>query len=228
MRVLVVEDEPSLQKVIQDVFESESFQTDCAATGDDGYFLAEQAIYDLIVLDIMLPGMSGIDIVKKLREKAIMTPIILLTAKDSLEDRVAGLDAGADDYIVKPFAVSELLARTRAVLRRQGTIHADGLLVCGPIRLVPALRDAFSGEQALKLTTKEYDLLEFFMCNKEQILTREQILHRIWGFDSDTASSAVDVYVHLLRKKLAACGVESFLQTIRGAGYMFKGEPHVS
>ncbi|MDF2960655.1 MAG: DNA-binding response regulator [Paenibacillus sp.] len=227
MRVLVVEDDPGLQNVIREVFENESFQTDCADTGDEGYFLAEQAIHDLIVLDIMLPGMNGVEVVKQMRKKSIMTPVILLTAKDSLEDRVAGLDAGADDYIVKPFAVLELLARSRAVLRRRGTLSSDGDLTCGPIRLVPSVKDAFSGEQALKLTAKEYELLEFFLCNKEQILTREQIFDRIWGFNSGTASSAVDVYVHLLRKKLAAYGSDQYLQTIRGVGYLFKGEPYV-
>ncbi|KJD45448.1 response regulator transcription factor [Paenibacillus terrae] len=227
MRVLVVEDDPSLLKIVRDLFESESFLTDGAETGDEGYYLAQQNIYDLIILDIMLPGMSGVEIVKKLRAHAMLVPIILLTAKDAVEDRVAGLDIGADDYITKPFAVSELLARTRAVLRRKGTIGQEGELIYGPIRLVPAARDAFSGEQGLNLTATEYKLLEYFLCNKEQILTREQIFDRVWGFDSGAATTAVDVYMHLLRKKLAARNADNLLRTVRGIGYMLTGDPHV-
>lgn len=227
VRVLVVEDDPSLLKIVRDLFESESFLTDGAETGDDGYHLAQQNIYDLIILDIMLPGMSGVDIVKKLRSHAMLVPIILLTAKDAVEDRVAGLDIGADDYITKPFAVSELMARARAVLRRKGTIGQEGDLIYGPIRLVPSARDGFIGENALNLTTTEYKLLEFFLCNKEQILTREQIFDRVWGFDSGAATTAVDVYMHLLRKKLAVRNADNMFRTVRGIGYMLTGEPHV-
>jgi two-component system response regulator CiaR len=227
MRVLIVEDDTSLIKIIREIFESESFLTDVAETGDEGYYLAEQAIHDLIVLDIMLPGMSGVEIVKKLKSQSILVPIILLTAKDSVEDRVAGLDAGADDYVTKPFAVSELLARSRAVLRRRGTIGQEGDLTCGPIRLAPAEREAFSGETPLNLTATEYELLEFFLCNKNRILTREQIFDRVWGFDSGSATTAVDVYVHHLRKKLAANGAGTFLRTVRGIGYLLKGETDV-
>lgn len=227
MRVLVVEDDTSLLKVICDIFEGEAFLTDAAETGDDGYYLAQQAIYDLIILDIMLPGMNGIEIVAKLRSQAMLVPIILLTAKDAVEDRVAGLDAGADDYLTKPFAVSELLARSRAVLRRRGTIGQEGELICGPLRLAPTTREAFSREAPLHLTATEYQLLEFFLCNKDQILTRDQIFDRIWGFDSGSATTAVDVYVHHLRKKLTANDAGSYLQTVRGIGYIFKGESHV-
>ncbi|WEK54416.1 MAG: response regulator transcription factor [Candidatus Cohnella colombiensis] len=227
MRVLVVEDDPSLLQVICDVFESESFLTDAVATGDEGYYWAQQGIHDLIVLDVMLPGMNGVDIVKKLKSQSLLVPIILLTAKDAVEDRVAGLDAGADDYITKPFAVSELLARSRAVLRRRGTMGQEGELICGPIRLIPAARDAYNGQSPLNLTATEYDLLEFFICNKDQILTREQIFDRIWGFESGSTTTAVDVYVHHLRKKLAANGADTFLRTVRGIGYLLKGDSHV-
>lgn len=228
MRALVVEDDPALLAVIRDVLESEAFQADGATNGDDGYFLAQQAIYDLIVLDVMLPGMNGVETVRKLRKGRIATPVILLTARDSVGDRVAGLDAGADDYVTKPFAVAELLARVRALLRRHGTIGVEGELSCGPIRLNAAARQAFVGEQPLRLTAKEYEILEFFLSHKEQILTRDQIFDRLWGFDSATAANAVDVYVHHLRKKLAAHGVDHYLQTVRGVGYLFKEETHVS
>ncbi|MCS7461505.1 response regulator transcription factor [Paenibacillus doosanensis] len=219
MRVLIVEDDVSLLAVIRDIFEGESFLTDTAESGDEGYYLAQQVIHDLIVLDVMLPGMSGIEIVRRLRSQGMPVPIILLTAKDAVEDRVSGLDAGADDYLTKPFAVSELMARTRAVLRRR--IGQEGDLICGPIRLVPGLRDAFNGEIPLHLTATEYALLEFFLCNKDRILTREQIFDRVWGFDSGAATSAIDVYVHHLRKKLAAHGADSLLRTVRGVGYVF-------
>ncbi|REE66737.1 winged helix family two component transcriptional regulator [Paenibacillus taihuensis] len=224
MRILVVEDDPSLLGIIRGVFESESFQTDTAETGDDGYFMAQQAIYDLIVLDVMLPGMSGVDIVRSLQSSGHSVPIILLTAKDAVKDRVAGLDAGADDYITKPFAVEELLARSRAVLRRRGTLGAEGDLIYGPYRLSPATREAFIGETLLALTSTEFVLLEFMVCNLDRILTREQIFDRVWGFESRAGITAVDVYVHHLRKKLAAAGAEHCIRTIRGIGFMLKGE----
>ncbi|TVY07873.1 response regulator transcription factor [Paenibacillus cremeus] len=227
MKVLVVEDDLSLLNAIQEIFENESFVAEGVSSGDEGCFKAEQTTYDLIILDIMLPGMDGIEIVRRLRKNKILTPIILLTAKDSVEDCVKGLDAGADDYVTKPFAVSVLLARARAALRKYGTLDHQGGLTCGPLRLNPSQRDAMAGEQSLKLSAKEYEMLEFFLCNQEQILTREQIFDRIWGFDSDSASSAVDVYVHHLRKKLAPYGVDEYLRTIRGVGYLFKGEPDV-
>ncbi|QHW34862.1 response regulator transcription factor [Paenibacillus rhizovicinus] len=227
MRMLVVEDDATLLRIIRDVFEGESFLTDGAETGDEGYFLAEQAIHDLIVLDVMLPGMSGLEIISKLRAKSIRVPIILLTARDAINDRVAGLDAGADDYLTKPFAVSELLARARAVLRRKGTIGLEGEMTCGVIRIVPSAREAFNGDTPLLLTATEYKLLEFFLGHKNQILTREQIFDRIWGFDSGSATTAVDVYVHLLRKKLSAVGAGNILQTVRGIGYLVKGDTDV-
>ncbi|MBB6734438.1 response regulator transcription factor [Cohnella zeiphila] len=227
MRVLVVEDDASLLRIVRDVFEGEGFATDGAETGDAGWYWAEQAVHDLIVLDLMLPGMNGLEIVRKLRAKSLDIPVILLTAKDAVEDLVAGLDAGADDYVTKPFAVSELLARTRAVLRRKGTIGQEGELTGGPVRLVPSVRAAFVGDAPLNLTVKEYELLECFLCNKDRIVTRDQIFDRVWGFDSSSGLTAVDVYVHHLRKKLASQGAGSALRTIRGVGYMFTGDSDV-
>jgi DNA-binding response OmpR family regulator len=227
MKILIVEDDVPLLEAIQDIFENEHFDTTGVSSGDEGYYLAEQGSYDLLLLDVMLPGMNGLDIVRRLRAKTISTPIILLTAKDSIEDCVKGLDAGADDYVTKPFAVTVLLARVRAVLRRHGTVDWEGELFCGPIHLIPNERDAFADGQPLKLTAKEYELLEFFLCNKEQILSRDQIFNRLWGFDSDSSSTAVDVYVHHLRKKLAPYGGDHYLRTIRGVGYLFKGDSDV-
>ncbi|MCY9670336.1 response regulator transcription factor [Paenibacillus alginolyticus] len=227
MKILIVEDDLPLLEAIKEIFENESFDTTGTSTGDEGYFLAEQGSYDLILLDVMLPGMNGLEIVKRLRAHQVSTPIIMLTAKDSVEDCVKGLDAGADDYVTKPFAVTVLLARVRSVLRRRGSVDLDGKISCGPIQLVSSLRDAYVDEQPLKLSPKEYELLEFFLCNKEQILSRDQIFERIWGFDSESASTAVDVYVHLLRKKLAPYGGDLYLKTIRGVGYLFKGDSNV-
>ncbi|MBO7743777.1 response regulator transcription factor [Paenibacillus sp. MWE-103] len=227
MRVLIVEDDAALLALIRSVFEDGAFHADGAENGDDGYYLAQQAIHDLIVLDVMLPGMNGIEIIRKLRAAQVGVPIILLTAKDAVKDRVVGLNAGADDYMVKPFAVSELLARARAVLRRRGTVGLDGDLTYGPLRLSMASKSAYCDETELHLTATEYALLEFFMIHRNQILTREQISDRIWGFDSGAALSAVDVYVHHLRKKLMVQEAGRLLRTVRGIGFIFKGEPHV-
>jgi DNA-binding response OmpR family regulator len=227
LKILIVEDDIPLLEAIKEIFMNESFETTGVSTGDEGFYEAEQGSYDLIILDVMLPGMNGLDIVKRLRERHISTPIIMLTAKDSVEDCVKGLDAGADDYITKPFTVSILLARARAVLRRRGTVGQDGELSCGPISLVPNVRDAYAEDQPLKLTPKEYELLEFFLCNKDQILSRDQIFERIWGFDSDAAATAVDVYIHHLRKKLAPYGGDRYVKTIRGVGYICRSDSHV-
>ena len=224
MRVLIVEDDAGLRDAVVTVFAEESYQVDEAGDGDEGLLLAEQGIYDLLVLDIMLPGLNGIEIVKRLRKKGMTVPILLLTARDSVADRVNGLDAGADDYVVKPFAVQELLARARAVLRRHGVLNPEGDLSYDRISLRPKSHDGYVDDQPLKLTAKEYKLLEFLLLNKEQILTREQIFDRVWGFDVDTNSSVVDVYLHYLRKKLAPVGCDHLLRTVRGVGYMLSGK----
>jgi DNA-binding response OmpR family regulator len=222
MRILIVEDDRPLLGAIQQVFAEEAYAVDTAEHGDDGLLLAEQGIHDLIVLDIMLPGSSGLTIVEHLRKRGLATPILLLTARDSVEDRVRGLDAGADDYLVKPFAVAELLARARALLRRQGAVNPDGEIAYGRLSIRPKARDGYVDNQPLKLTAKEYKLLEYLLVNREQILTREQIFDRVWGFDVETNSSVVDVYLHYLRKKLAAHGCDHLIQTVRGVGCMLK------
>lgn len=224
MRVLIVEDDAGLRDAVATVFAEESYQVDEAGDGEEGLLLAEQGIHDLLVLDIMLPGLTGIEIVKRLRKKGQTVPILLLTARDSVADRVKGLDAGADDYVVKPFAVQELLARARAVLRRHGVLNPEGDLSYDRLSLRPKSHDGYVEDQPLKLTAKEYKLLEFLLLNKEQILTREQIFDRVWGFDVDTSSSVVDVYLHYLRKKLAPAGCDHLLRTVRGVGYMLSGK----
>lgn len=222
MLILAVEDEKALLQTIAGVLTDEGYQVDTAERGDDGLLLAERGIYDLLVLDIMMPGMDGLSLVRTLRTKGIMTPVLFLTAKDSVESRVEGLDAGADDYLVKPFAAEELTARVRALLRRQGKQNAEGELVYGPLSLKINEYDGFVDDEPMKLTTKEYELLKYFLQNREQILTRQQIFDRVWGIDSEANYGVVDLYVHYLRKKLGA--YEGFIRTIRNVGYILKKE----
>ncbi|WP_429844331.1 response regulator transcription factor [Brevibacillus sp. FIR094] len=222
MLILAVEDEKALLQTIAGVLTDEGYQVDKAERGDDGLLLAERGIYDLLVLDIMMPGMDGLSLVRTLRTKGIMTPVLFLTAKDSVESRVEGLDAGADDYLVKPFAAEELTARVRALLRRQGKQNTEGELAYGPLSLKINEYDGFVDDEPMKLTTKEYELLKYFLQNREQILTRQQIFDRIWGIDSEANYGVVDLYVHYLRKKLGA--YEGFIRTIRNVGYILKKE----
>jgi len=222
MLILVVEDDQPLRETIAAILRKEQYSVDEAGTGDDGLFYAEQGIHDLLLLDIMLPGRSGLDIVRKIRESGSSVPILLLTAMDSVEDKVRGLEAGADDYLVKPFAVPELLARIKALLRRRGggLAREDGVSF-GEFVLYPRAKEAATREGApLHLTPKEYELLEFLALNRGQILTRQQIYDRIWGFTSDTSIGIVDLYVHYLRKKLAPFGKEYLVRTVRGAGFV--------
>lgn len=222
MRILVVEDDSILREAVVTLLKEEGYNVDEVATGDEGLFMAEQSIYDLLVLDIMLPEVNGLDIVKSLRTNGNETPILLLTARDSVDDRVIGLETGADDYLVKPFAIRELLARIKALIRRKSSVGFEGELAFGGILLKSKVRDGFWGEQSLGLTAKEYEVLEFFILNKEQILTKDQIFDRIWGFDSETTIAIVDLYIHYLRKKLASHGLDTIIQTVRGSGFMLK------
>lgn len=222
MKILVVEDDDMLREAIISILAEENYIADEAGTGDEGFYKAEQGLYDLIILDIMLPGMSGLDIVKRLRAQKQFTPILLLTARDSVENRVEGLNSGADDYLVKPFAVPELVARIRALLRRRTVIDNDDGLSFGGIKLDARVKDGFVGDDALNLTIKEYELLELLVINNGQILTREQIFDRIWGFESETTINIVDLYIHYLRKKLARFELDTLIKTVRGAGFMLK------
>jgi len=222
MLILAVEDEQALLQAIAGVLTDEGYQVDTAERGDDGLLLAERGIYDLLVLDIMMPGMDGLTLVKTLRARGITTPVLFLTAKDSVKSRVEGLDAGADDYLVKPFAAEELTARARALLRRNGKTGTEGEMSYGPLSLKVNEYDGFIDEEPMKLTTKEYELLKYFLQNREQILTRQQIFDRVWGIDSDANYGVVDLYVHYLRKKLGP--YESFIRTIRNVGYILKRE----
>lgn len=221
MKILVVEDDTMLRNAITSVLISEGYSVEDTGLGEEGLFLAEQGIYDVVVLDIMLPGMSGLEIVKELRKKDVLVPVLFLTAKDSVEDRVIGLNMGADDYLVKPFAVAELVARVKALLRRKGG-DTEELLIYKKLSLNPKLQQASYEAVDIGLTPKEFELLEYLALNRERILTREQIFDRLWGYESESSYGIVDVYVHHIRKKMQTTGCEHFIRTVRGVGYMLK------
>lgn len=223
MRLLVVEDNlPLLDSIVQLL--SDEFEVDQASNGDDGLFLAEQNIHDAIILDVMLPGMDGFEVLKTIRNEGLKIPVLFLTARDSLEDRVMGLDSGGDDYLTKPFQAAELKARIRALLRRSGSLTTSQTIQYRGIELLGKERDVLVDGNSIKLTAKQYELLEYLIQNKGAILTKEQIYDRVWGFDSDTTIAIVEVFMHHIRKKLEPFGYHADIKTIRGVGYMLNEE----
>ncbi|MGG0787519.1 response regulator transcription factor [Peribacillus simplex] len=221
MKVLVVEDNVSLLESIRQILTDE-YEVDTADNGEDGLFMAQQRIYDIIILDVMLPGIDGFEIVRKIREAKIDTSVLFLTAKDALEDRVRGLEMGGDDYLVKPFQAPELKARIRALLRRSGIISLEQHVKYRNIELLEKEKDILVDGKVIKMTLKQFELLEYLIQNNGKILTREQIFDRIWGFDSDTTIAIVEVFIHHLRKKLEPFNYHKDIQTVRGIGYMLK------
>ncbi|KON66770.1 response regulator transcription factor [Peribacillus butanolivorans] len=221
MKVLVVEDNVSLLESIRQILTDE-YEVDTADNGEDGLFMAQQSIYDIIILDVMLPGIDGFEIVRKIREAKIDTSVLFLTAKDALEDRVRGLEMGGDDYLVKPFQAPELKARIRALLRRSGIISLEQHVKYRGIELLEKEKDILVDGKVIKMTLKQFELLEYLIQNNRKILTREQIFDRIWGFDSDTTIAIVEVFIHHLRKKLEPFNYHKDIQTVRGIGYMLK------
>ncbi|CAK6479773.1 response regulator transcription factor [Peribacillus castrilensis] len=221
MKVLVVEDNVSLLESIRQILTDE-YEVDTADNGEDGLFMAQQSIYDIIILDVMLPGIDGFEIVRKIREAKIDTSVLFLTAKDALEDRVKGLEMGGDDYLVKPFQAPELKARIRALLRRSGIISLEQHVKYRNIELLEKEKDILVDGKVIKMTLKQFELLEYLIQNNGKILTREQIFDRIWGFDSDTTIAIVEVFIHHLRKKLEPFNYHKDIQTVRGIGYMLK------
>ncbi len=221
--ILVVEDEAKLARFIKLELEFENYQVTVAADGLAGLSLARETQPDLILLDWMLPGISGLEICRRLRQTGDKVPIILLTAKDEVSDRVAGLDAGADDYVIKPFSIEELLARIRASLRRERQEDSD-LLVFADLSLNRTTREVYRARRFIELTAKEFDLLEYLISHPRQVLTRDQILERVWGYDFMGDSNIIEVYVRYLRIKLETLNEERLIQTVRGVGYVLRNE----
>lgn len=221
MRVLVVEDERRLAGIIKRGLLEEGYSADTAYDGEEGQFMAETTPYDVIILDIMLPKKDGITICRELRTKRVNTPVLMLTARDSVEDRVKGLDSGADDYLVKPFAFSELLARVRALLRREAPAKTAKLQV-GDLAMDTLTREVWRGQRRIELTAKEYSILEYFMRRPNIVITRTMIEENAWDYEFDAMSNIVDVYIRRLRYKIDEEGDESLIQTVRGAGYRLK------
>ncbi|WP_107668194.1 response regulator transcription factor [Cyanothece sp. BG0011] len=220
-RLLVVEDEAKLAQFIELELKYEGYDVTVVNDGLSGLTTARASNFDLILLDWMLPGISGLEICKRLRQTGSKVPIILLTAKDDISDRVAGLDAGADDYIVKPFNLEELLARVRANLRRNHDEDPDQLQFLD-LSLNRNTREVFRGSRLIELTAKEFDLLDYLMSHAKQVLTREQILERVWGYDFMGDSNIIEVYVRYLRLKLEAQQEKRLIQTVRGVGYVLR------
>ena len=219
--ILLVEDEAKLAQFIKLELEFEQYKVTHASDGFTGLTSARELQPDLILLDWMLPGISGPEICRRLRQTGDKVPIILLTAKDEVSDRVAGLDAGADDYVVKPFSIEELLARIRANLRRELTEQAE-ILEFSDLTLNNSTREVFRGERAIELTAKEFDLLEYLLSHPRQVLTRDQILERVWGYDFMGDSNIIEVYVRYLRLKLEQQQEPRLIQTVRGVGYVLR------
>ena len=222
MRVLLVEDEKRLAEALAHVLKKEGYITDVANDGTEGLLLAETNNYDVLILDRMLPGKEGVEILRSLRAQHIQTPAIFLTAKDTVQNRVEGLDAGADDYLVKPFSKAELLARVRALTRRSRTLVFPEQPELGSLRLDVAQCEAAVAGQTVKLSLKETQLLELLLRNQGQVLSKEQILDRIWGYGSDVEMKNVDLYIFYLRKKLDLAAAGLALETVRGVGYALK------
>lgn len=221
MRLLLVEDERRLADALTYILKKNHYGVDIAYDGENGQAMAETGVYDLIILDRMLPLKEGVEVLKELRRKGLDTPVILLTAKDSVDNRIEGLDAGADDYLIKPFSTGELMARIRALGRRKVVqLKSDKVEAFG-LDLDPLRCEVTKGTDSVKLTMKESLLLELFMRNPGQVITKEQILDRVWGLDSNVEIGNVEIYVHYLRKKIKFGDIS--IDTIRGVGYCLNG-----
>lgn len=220
MRILLVEDEIRMAQALCELLRLENYEVDHYANGLEGILAIESNIYDIVILDVMLPGMNGYDIAKRIRSKGIKTPILILSAKAELDDKVTGLDSGADDYLTKPFMTKELLARIRALGRRtMGT--TDGILSFGDITLDTGTLtlSCVTNGQSVRLSEKEYRILEYLIVNSGQILTREQLAAKIWGFDNNAEYNNVEVYMSFTRKKLAFVETKAEIKAVRGIGY---------
>ncbi|WP_297645100.1 response regulator transcription factor [Pseudonocardia sp.] len=225
MRLLVVEDELRMAALLKRGLEEDGYAVDVASTGPDALWQAGEFSYDAVLLDLMLPGLDGVEVCRQLRTAGRWMPVLMLTARDAVDDRVRGLDVGADDYLTKPFSFAELSARLRALIRRGAVVRPTELEVAD-LRLDPAVRRAWRGTSELELSSKEFSLLEMFLRHPGQVLTRTRILENVWDFAYEGGSNVVDQYVLYLRRKIdRPFGVEQ-LETVRGAGYRLRDEPN--
>ena len=224
MRILLVEDERKVASFIRKGLTEEGYAVDLAHDGDTGLLMGLDRLHDVIVLDVMLPRKPGFQVLRELRQAKVVTPVLLLTARDAVEDKVQGLDAGADDYLTKPFAFAELLARVRALLRRGAAAQAP-VLQAADLILEPATRTVKRGGEAIALTNREFALLEYFLRNPGRVLTRTMIAEHVWDYSFDAGTNVIDVYVNYLRKKIDAGREPKLIHTVRGVGYVLRAEP---
>jgi two-component system response regulator MprA len=222
-RIVVVDDDEALRNAVRRALRLEGYEVELAGDGEEGLARLAGLSADLVVLDVLMPVLDGVTVCRRLRESGDGTPILMLTARDVVSDRVVGLDAGADDYLTKPFALEELLARVRALLRRSYPEH-EGALHVGDLQLNPRTREVKRGDRALEVTRTEFALLELLMRNAGMVLTRDTIRERVWGFDDSYGSNTLDVYVGYLRRKTEAGGEARMIHTVRGVGFVLRGE----
>ena len=221
MRLLVIEDEQKVANFIKQGLEEEGYAVDHAGDGVSGLQMALEGLHDVIVLDVMLPKLDGLSVLQQLRQEKVTTPVLLLTVRATIEDKVLGLDAGADDYLTKPFAFEEFVARVRALLRRRAET-APPILQVADLALDPARRMVSRGDQKIELTPREFTLLDYFMRNPDRVLTRTMIANRVWDYTFDTTTNVIDVYVNYLRKKIDTGHDTKLLHTVRGVGYVMR------
>ena len=221
-RVLVVDDEDAVRRALERALELEGYVVEQASDGREALLSIGESIPDLVVLDVLMPNMDGLETCRRLRALELSVPVLMLTARDAVSDRVEGLDAGADDYLVKPFALAELLARVRALLRRSENGADVELLTSGDLTVNLGTREVSRGERPIELTRTEFNLLELFMRNPRQVLTRSQIFERVWGYDFGASSNSLDVYIGYLRRKTESGGETCVIQTVRGVGYALR------
>ena len=220
MRILIVEDEPGIANFLQEGLKEEGYAVDVVANGTDGLQAIHINEYDLLLVDWMLPGVSGIELCRNFRRQNTTTPIILLSARDSTDDVVFGLDSGVNDYVRKPFSFDELLARIRAQLRHNDS--QSTVITVGDIRMDVSARQVFRGERAIEFTAKEFSLLQYLLRNRGRVCSRTRIIENVWDIHYDTDTSVIDVYINFLRKKLCAAGEPDVIETVRGAGYVIR------
>ena len=219
MKLLLVEDEKQLSEALQQILIKNKYTVDAVYNGDEGLDYALTGVYDVIILDIMLPKLNGIEILKMIRKRKISTPVILLTAKGSVEDRILGLDSGADDYLPKPFSPDELLARLRALTRRNGDFINENILEVSDIKLNLSTYDMEVNDNSITLTQKEFEILKYFMQRPKLVVSKDDLITKLWGFDSDVEHNNIEVYISFLRKKLAYVESNVKITTIRRVGY---------